>query len=173
MTRIEEVLSGKKTDIVKKCFNLTVETYPPETAGLLKRERDRFLNPVGFTIRSEIENIFDEVVGAMDAERLLASLENVIKIRAIQNFAPSEAISFVYLLKRSIREEFTSIADFELRLSRTNVRGIAEQKLIEELVLLDERIDRVALLAFDVYVQCREKIHEIKLKEAKALHGRR
>jgi hypothetical protein len=165
MTRIEEVLSGKKTDIVKKCFNLTVETYPPETAGLLRRGRDRFLNPVGFTIRSEIENIFDEVVGAMDVERLFASLENVIKIRAIQNFAPSEAISFVYLLKRSIREELTSIADFGLQ--------IAEQRLIEELTELNERLDRVALLAFDVYVQCREKIHEIKLKEAKALHGRR
>ena len=105
MTRIEGILPGKKADIVKKCFDLTVEAYPPETAGLLKRERDRFLNPVGFTIRSEIENIFDEVVGAMDAERLFASLENIIKIRAIQNFAPSEAISFVYLLKRSIREE--------------------------------------------------------------------
>ena len=170
MTRIEEILPGKKADIVKKCFNLTVEAYPPETASLLKRERDRFLNPVGFTIRSEIENIFDEVVGAMDAERLFASLENVIKIRAVQNFAPSEAISFVYLLKRSIREELTSNAGCG---TRERVPGVAEDTLIKGLTELDEKIDRVALLAFDVYVQCREKIHEIKLKEAKALRGRR
>jgi hypothetical protein len=173
MAKIEEILSGKKGDIVKKCINLTMETYPSETSELLKGETDRFLNPAGFAIRSEIENVFDEVIGAMDTEKLVVALENVIKIRAVQNFQPSEAISFVYLLKRSIREELTSIGDFGLCRSRTDVRGIAGQKLMEELTELDEKIDRVALMAFDVYMRCREKIHEIKLRETKALHGRR
>ena len=44
MKKIEEILSGKKVDIVKRCFNLTVEAYPPETSELLKSEKDRFLN---------------------------------------------------------------------------------------------------------------------------------
>ncbi len=161
MEKTAKNLSGKKAEIVQKCFNLTLETYPPETARLLKREKDRFLNPVGFAIRNGIEGIFDEVAGEMDPGRLLVSLENVIKVRAVQDFAPSEAISFVYLLKRSIREEIASNADCGM--------GIAEGSMAE----LEERIDRIALLAFDVYMQCREKIYEIRLKEAKALHGRR
>ena len=48
-----------------------------------------------------------------------------------------------------------------------------ESRPIKEWAELDERIDRVVLLAFDVYAQCREKIHEIRLRETKALHGRR
>jgi hypothetical protein len=169
MTRIEEILLGKKREIIKKCINLTIETYPQETSELLKREEDRFLNPAGFTIRSEIENIFDEVIGAMDPERLAASLENVIRIRAIQNFAPSEAISFVYLLKRSIREELGAKTAWDVGRGTWDGKSTPEVGWVE----LDERIDRIALMAFDVYMRCREKVYEIRLKEMKALHGRR
>jgi hypothetical protein len=168
MRKIEEILSRKKAEIVKRCFDLTVEAYPVEASLLLKREKDRFLNPVGFTIRSEIENIFDEVAGAMDPKRLADSLTNIIRIRAVQNFTPSEAISFVYLLKRSIREELGAKTTWDVG------RGTWDEKSTPEIgwAELDGRIDRVALLAFDVYTQCREKIHEIRMKEIKAFRGR-
>ena len=169
MKDVKEILSGKKTGIVKKCFNLAIEAYPPQTADILKREGDRFLNPVGFTIRTEIENIFEEVIGSMDTRRLIGCLENVIKIGAIQNFPPSEAVSFVYLLKRSIRDEL-----LDIKPTRVGDGGWeAEKDRIEQLSEMESRLDRVALLAFDVYMKCREKIHEIKLKETKSPHGRR
>ena len=175
MDRIVKILSGKKGAIVEKCFDLTLKTYPPETSRLLKREEDRFLNPVGFAIRSGIESIFDELVGAMDPDRLLRCVENVVKVRAVQAFTPSEAISFVYLLKRSIREEIgaRSPRDDGRGLSPQREHGGTTDEKEQMLVEIDERIDRIALLAFDVYMQCREKIHELRLKEAKALHGRR
>jgi hypothetical protein len=185
MTKIEETLSGKKRDIVKKCINLTMESYPPETSESLKREKDRFLNPAGFTISSEIENVFDEVIGAMDLEKLVTSLESVIKLRAVQNFPPSEAISFVYLLKRSIREELAGNLDAKSTRGVTQARDGGRRtrdaiqtwdekaRPVENWAELDERLDRVALLAFDVYMRCREKIHEIRLRETKAFHGRR
>jgi hypothetical protein len=36
---------------------------------------------------------------------------------------------------------------------------------MEELSALETRIDRLALLAFDCYMKCREKIYEIRLGE--------
>ena len=44
---------------------------------------------------------------------------------------------------------------------------IRKENLAEELLDLEARIDGLALLAFDVYTQRREKIYEIKADEAK------
>jgi len=100
---IEELLSRKKTYIIKKCVKLIMETYPPESSEVFENSGDRFQNPVGFTIRSEVENIYNELAGKMDMEMLGNSLENIIRIRAVQGFLPSEAISFVFLMKKAIR----------------------------------------------------------------------
>jgi hypothetical protein len=35
----------------------------------------------------------------------------------------------------------------------------------DDLVDLEARVDRVALLAFEKYMECREKLHEIRNKE--------
>jgi hypothetical protein len=59
----------------------------------------------------------------------------------------------VFELKKSIRRE---LAD-ELR------AGTIERDLLE----LESRIDKVGLLAFDIYMSCREKMYEIKANEAK------
>ena len=38
----------------------------------------------------------------------------------------------------------------------------------DDLVDLESRIDRVALLAFEKYTECREKLHEIRNNEIKS-----
>ena len=37
----------------------------------------------------------------------------------------------------------------------------------EELLTLESRLDEMALRGFDLYMKCREKIYEIRAKEAK------
>jgi hypothetical protein len=56
-------------------------------------------------------------------------------------------------LKTAIRE----VVDGQLRGGEKR-DGLAE---------LEARIDRVALLAFEKYTECREKIHEVRNKEIK------
>jgi hypothetical protein len=78
----------------------------------------------------------------------------MIRIRAVQDFLPSKAIGFVFLLKRVIQEELG--------------REVRERGLGEELLDFERQIDDLALLAFDVYMQCREKIFEVRIREVKA-----
>ena len=54
------------------------------------------------------------------------------------------------------------------------IRGVTKGELrgggkrVEvELAELEARIDRVALLAFDKYTECREKLHEVRNNEIK------
>ena len=151
---LADLLSRKKTPILERCFNLVVETYPADTSRFLKREKDRFINPVGSTISQEMEAVYDELLQEMNSDKLADSLDNIIKIRSVQDFSPSQAIAFVFLLKQAIREELED--------------EIQQKGILDELLAFESKIDKLALLAFDIYVQCREKIHEIRLNEVKA-----
>lgn len=175
---LQDVIKKNRNAILEMCFDLIADTYPSETAQLLKQEEDRFKNPVGYTIRNGIETIFEELTGEMNSNRLNAALENIIKIRAVQDFSPSEAVGFIFLLKKTVRKTIWSgeqIAESgEYRVQGTegqSSRGFKDNKtaIFEELFDIEQRIDRIALMAFDIYMECREKIHNIKIKEIR--HG--
>jgi len=168
-----EITQNRKV-ILERCFNLITDTYPSETAQFLKQEKDRFKNPVGYNIKNGIETIFEELTGEMDSNKLNAALENIIKIMAVQDFSPSEAVGFVFLLKKTVIET-TMGGEYRYKKVRdiNSNESIGEQRsrfkenesaIFEELFEIEQRIDRIALLAFDIYMQCRDKINEIKSK---------
>jgi len=146
-------LSDKRTRIIKKWRDMIVKTYPSDTQRFFRREKNQFSNPVGYTIAKDIEVLYDEIMSDGDNEKISSCLDNIIRIRAVQSFKPSHAIGFVLDLKRIIREELDEKAD--------------ENKFYDELMILENRIDNIALLAFDVYSQCRQKIYEIRVNEVK------
>lgn len=150
---LEHFLAENRAAILERWNHLIVETYPPNTSRFLRRERDRFINPVGHTISREIGVLFEELVGGMDVDRISSSLENIIKIRSVQDFSPSEGVGFVLLLKKTIREKLGS--------------EISDVRIFEQWSTLESKIDTMALLAFDIYMKCREKIFEIKVNEVK------
>ncbi len=152
-------LSQKSRDaILKNWLQMVLESYPPDVAEFLQREQDQFANPVGSAIADGLAGALQELLGGMDAEKLSASLDEIVKIRAIQQFSPSQAVEFVFQLKRAIRQELGDEA--------------ADPLLQEELPEFESRIDRVALLAFDIYVRRREKIHDIRTRELRERSGR-
>jgi hypothetical protein len=81
-------------------------------------------------------------------------LEEMIKLRAVQEFSPSEALSFLFNLKKIIRKELLD--------SKLN------EKIISETCIFDEKFDTLYGLAFDIYNDCRMKIQEIKMAEIKS-----
>jgi hypothetical protein len=89
----------------------------------------------------------------MERDQVLTCLDEIIRIRALQNFTPSQALAFIFLLKIVIREELAE--------------EIRKENLAAEILELESRIDGLALLGFDVYTKRREKIYEIKADEAK------
>ena len=145
---IREQLKENREKILKKWFESIVETYPAETVKFLKKTKDQFHNPVGQTIREGIEGILVELTGEGEIEKITPFLDRIIRIRAIQDFTPSEAVSFIFQLKGIIRQEL-------------DVNKIDS----DELTRLDKKIDELALLTFDIYMGCREKLYELKATE--------
>ena len=154
---LETLLSKKKKAILEGWLNLILDTYPADGAKVFKRDTDRFTNPVGYTISKEIDTLYDELVHGMDHCKLHTSIDNIVRIRAVQDFSPSQAIAFVFYLKKVVREEL-----------ETEIR---EKQLFNEYVGFESKIDELALLTFDTYMTCREEIHSIKVNEIKAERG--
>lgn len=147
----ENLLTQKRSTILKKWFDVVIETYPPETAQFIKKQKDRFSNPVGSIILQGIEDLFAELLQGIDYEKVPTYLDNIVRIRAVQDFTPSEAVSFIFLLKRVIRDEME--------------KEIRENGLYENLLAFETQIDKLALLSFDIFMKCREKIYELKAME--------
>ncbi|HUU40131.1 MAG TPA: RsbRD N-terminal domain-containing protein [Desulfatiglandales bacterium] len=150
---LKGLLSEKRTIILESWFDLIVQSYPPETSKFLKREKDRFDNPVAYEFRQGIEGIYEALLHGMDRNKVLSFLDRIISIRAIQDLIASGAVAFIFLLKTAIRKQ---------------VEGeIRKEGIYEDLLDLESRIDGLALMCFDIYAARREKLYKIKENEAK------
>ena len=150
---LEKLLSIKKNAILERWFHLIVDTYPSDTSRFLKKEKDRFANPVGNTISEGIDALYEGLFKGADSVKVSPFLDRIIRVRAIQDFSPSEAIGFVLSLKKAIREELKD--------------EIRDDRIINELLLFESEIDELLLLSFDIYMKCREKVYELKATEVK------
>ena len=151
--QLATLLSQKKAAILGRWLAMIFESYPPETAIFLRKEKNRFDNPAGYRISEGLEGLYGALLQEMERDQVLTCLDEIIRIRALQNFTPSQALAFIFLLKIVIREELAE--------------EIQKENLAAELLDLESRIDGLALLGFDVYTKRREKIYEIKADEAK------
>ena len=151
--QLENLLVQKKDVILKKWFDLVIETYPDDTSSFYKRQKDRFANPVGTTILPALEAVLEELFHGMDRETLKSFLDPIIRIRAVQGFSPSQAIAFIFSLKSVIREVFA--------------KEIHKVEFAAALLSFESKIDTLGLISFNVYMACREKIYELKANETK------
>ena len=151
---LQDLMSRKRSSIVEKWFESILESYPEDTSRFLRKEKDPFANPVRNTILQGIEGIYDEILKERDGpEALNAFLDNVIRIRSVQDFSPSQSLAFVFSLKTVVREVLG--------------KEIRENNLYESMLRLESRVDALALRAFDVYMGCREEIYELRVSEVK------
>jgi len=128
-----------------------LSTYPAESARFLGGERDRFANPVGTIIREEAGALVDAVLTGFDPEAIRGPLDRVVRIRAVQEFTPAEALGFLFELKPVVREV----------IEEADGSGLGAGDLAE----IESRVDRLVLLAMDIFVECRERIYEIRVNE--------
>lgn len=158
--KLNTLLQQKKEHILKRWFSLILEAYPPDVANFMKHEKDRFTNPVGYAISTGTAALLDEVTHGADSDRLISALDSIIRIRAVQGFTPSQALAFVFLLKKAVWEE--------LKIKDSGFTILDPPELYEELLQFETRVDGLASLAFDVYVKCRDDINRIKVGEVNA-----
>jgi len=148
---LEKLLAKKRDRIVDKWIGSVQESYPSETVEFFRHQRNRFANPLGATISETVGPLFDELLNGNNPQNISSFLDRIIRIRAVQDFPPSGAVAVVFLLKKVIRDEMR--------------KDIDKEGLFEDLLEFESRIDYCVLLAFDVYMKCRETVWENKLDD--------
>ncbi len=143
---LENEIAEHRDEILERWIERVIEGYPEETARFLRSKSDRFANPVGAGLREGLTELLDGILRGDEPDQLASALDLVIRVRAVQQFAPSAAVGFVLDLKHLLRE----------------VTGV---EAADALDALDHRIDRLGLCAFDVYMSCREQMWMIRAKE--------
>ena len=151
--KLPDLLSQKKAAILERWLHLLLDSYPTEASGFLKKEKDPFNNPLAFRLSQGLKGVYEALLQDTARDRILASLDDVISIKALQDFSPSQAVAFIFLLKGVIREELAG----ELK----------DAQLTQECLEIESIIDGLALLGFEVYMKRREKLYELRIKEVK------
>jgi len=156
MSTVRELLAAHRAGLVQTWYELVLATYPEETAKLWRKGGDPFHNPVGQTVRRGVEGVLDHLLAPQGKglpEDVLTLLDEMVRVRAVQNFAPSRAVEFIFLLKKALRETLWA--------------EVAQAGDFAGLMALESRIDGLALACLDIYVKCRESIHAIRVEELK------
>ncbi|MBI2868718.1 MAG: RsbRD N-terminal domain-containing protein [Chloroflexi bacterium] len=143
-----QLLEQKKTVILEK-WTASMAAHPPENRAA---SPDRFANPVDYIVSHELESLYDKLLQtAAPREAAASSLDQIIRIRAVQAIPPSAAVGFVFALKDIVRQELAGLA--------------ADGRVFEDLLRFESRLDELTRLAFDIYADCREKFHEVRAGE--------
>ena len=150
---LEKILEKNKTAIVKQWFNLAAQTYAIDTAQFLKSKSDPFANPVGNAMMTGLDGILEQLIHTLDPKALNSHLDSIIRIRAIQDFTPSQATAFILSLKKVLRDYLA--------------KELQDSRLAAEFLELESKIDQICLMAFDIYMQCREKVYQISANETR------
>ncbi|MEK6690110.1 MAG: RsbRD N-terminal domain-containing protein [Nitrospirota bacterium] len=161
---LKNLLSEKRDVILERWFDLILKSYPADTSSFLRNQKNQSTNPVGHTILKSIEGLFDKLIEGLDhtsGDSWSSFLDNIIRIKAVQDFTPSHALSFIFDLKKIIREELKN----DPVLNSIQDNSGSGNGITVELSKLDSRIDALALDSFDIYMKCREKIYDLKAKE--------
>jgi hypothetical protein len=149
--RLDNLLKRNKDAIVKKWLSLAIDAYPADTSKFIKSQKDPFANPVGNTF-SNLGPLLDELLNEMDYKSITSYLYPIIRVRAVQPIlSSSQSIGFILSLKKVIRESFK--------------KEFSDNDILKELLIFELKIDELALIAFDIYMKCREQVYEIKANE--------
>jgi len=145
---IPELLSQRRSDVLARWRELVASADP--RPSLRPRGEDPFHDPVGMALRRATEAVYDEVAGGRGGTAGGEPLEALIKIRAVQGMSAARAVGFLLDLRRVLVEVCGTQLEAEPAAARAE---------------LDARIDAVALAAFDVYVGCRQRLSDVRVRE--------
>lgn len=149
---LAEGFRNHKEKIIDKWVEYALSTYL--SSGFFVRERDKFANPVGGNIREALNRLFPLLVAGADAKTYTSPLEQIMSIRSVQEFSPAQAVAPINAVKHITRDVFA--ADKERR------------HLVNELYDFEFAVDLALLAAFDIYMQFRERLYQVRIAEIKS-----
>ncbi len=149
---LDEVLKNHREKIVGRWVEYTLSTY--KSSAFFLKEKDAFANPVGGNIRQALGKLFVLLAGHADPKEFVAPLEQIMRIRSVQEFTASQAVAPLHAVKHITREILA--AD-----KQTSC-------LVNDLYDFEFAVDLAVLAAFDIYMQCRERLYQVRVREIKS-----
>lgn len=147
-----ELLKKKEKKIIDVWVERTLDSYT--SSDFFKQAKNQFANPVGANIKVGLTKIFALIMTEAEPQEFAEPLDQVIRIRAVQEFTPSQAVAPILDLKGVVRQVLSN-----------DEQG---RTLLPELVPFDCEVDRVTLLAFDMYMNCRDRLYQARIRELKS-----
>jgi hypothetical protein len=151
--RLQELMKDRRDVVAQRWLEEVLSSYPEDAAALFQREQDPFANPLGHSVREGTRGLVEAIFGDMDRDNLKKHLDSIIRIRAVQQLAPSQALAFLFSLK--------PILENMLR------EGARDPETVREMQTVEDRINQVILMAFDLYTECREEVSKLRINEVK------
>ncbi len=146
-------LRRRSAAIAQRWLTAALAAYPADSVAAFRREQNRFANPLGHALRVGTAAALEALLEGRTAEEVCSHLDEIVRMRAVQEFPPSRALEFLFALKDAVRAELGS--------------EVLDPDLGSELTQLDRHIDRVALSAWDLYVGWRSRVYELRINEIK------
>lgn len=150
---LRDYLKNNRAEILRQWLDRMVERHAECTSRFVLMEQDQFRNPVGNVLRQNLPALLDAILEDQPSEVYQQRLDEVVRVRAVQDVSAAEAVSFVFSLKDILRRVLEGK-------SQIDPDG-------KNFAALESRVDAMALLAFDLYVGCRAQTFEIKRNEAR------
>jgi RsbT co-antagonist protein rsbRD N-terminal domain len=148
------LLSERQGALCGRWLDAILAGYGERTAARWRQDQDPFRNPVGHALATGLPALFDAVARDGGLSPAAASaLEAIVRIRSVQELAPSQAVGFVWLLRDVLRAELAA--------------ELAGGALAAELEAVERRIERLGLCAVDAYVSLREQMFRLRQEELK------
>lgn len=148
---LAELIGQRRAAVADRWRERIVASYPEQTGRFLERVSDRFDNPVGHVLRKVTAATVSGLADGRAPEELGPVLDDLVRIRAVQDLCPSRSVSFVLELKPAVRE----VLGDSLEPAAARV----------ELGAIEAWVDRLLLVAFDLHARCRDQIFSIRVNE--------
>lgn len=147
---LNRVLEGRQDEIAGRWVELVFASYPQETSRFLEREKDPFANPVGRLVREAAGPLVAALGSDRPGPEAMRHLDALMRLRSVQDVTAGDAVGVVGLLRRAV---FDVLGDE------------AEELGAADVLELSERVERLLLLAFEVFTACREQLYEVRARE--------
>lgn len=148
---LKNFLSSHQKYISTQWTEAIIRTYPEEGAKFFGATSNQFANPVGHTFRNNIERIVIALAQGTDISECRQELDGIIRIRAVQGFTPTQALSFIPALKEIVYQKIN--------------KTIPAETMSTMVYDINKITDALMFLGFDLYMQCRETLWKQKANE--------
>lgn len=146
------MLSGRRQQALDAWTERALSSY--QSPDFFLQSRDAFANPVGMLIRDGLTRIFDLLCAEAEDEAFVQPVDQIVRIRAVQAFAPSQAVAPFLELRWLARHILADEASAPPPPGQWDHFACA--------------VERVALMAFDRYCRCREELYQARVRELKS-----